>query len=96
MRVKRSAYSKLDKVKVIVIDATKSYNPMNHIQRAIKQLLQSYYPEVKWKFFSSNDKFIWIKTKPQLDEENLIKISEFISTMHGEEFNIVVGVGDWQ
>ena len=96
MRVKRSAYSKLDKFKVIVIDATKSYNPMNHIQRIIKQLLQRYYPEVKWKFFSSNDKFIWIKTKPQLDEELLIKISEFISTMHGEEFNIVVGVGDWQ
>lgn len=96
MRVKRSAYSKLDKFKVIVIDATRSYNPMNHIQRVIKQLLQSYYPEVKWKFFSSNDKYIWIKTKPQIDEETLTKIGEFITTMHGDEFNIVVGVGDWQ
>jgi hypothetical protein len=90
MRVKRSAYAKLEPIEVIVVNASKSKKSINTIIFEIKKHL----PFVcEWSIFSSNDKFIWIK--PSSKTKCFVETHSKILNTYFSKEGIKVGTGNW-
>ena len=95
MRVKRTAYAKLEPEKVIIVDATRYKGRFNSLANDISKYLSKEYPEIDWSRFMSEDKFIWYKPKPKQSDDFMFEVLKFLNYEFAD-FEVVIGSGDWK
>lgn len=95
MRVKRTAYAKLEPEKVIIVDAARYKGRFNSLANDISKYLSKEYPEIDWSRFMSKDKFIWYKPKPKQTDEFISEAAKFLNYEFAD-FEVVIGSGDWK